>query len=236
MSAKESTSVLEKIMPENIDNNLSKLKKSEEALRSTERKYQRLVESLERDYIIYSHDADGNFTYVSPSVFNVLGYSQDEFMGHYAEYMTDSPINRDIEEHTNRALQGLKQEPYEAEFWHKNGNRIHLRVTEVPVFNDDGTVLGIEGIVQDITELKHAETEREELIQRLEKALREVKTLSGLLPICAHCKKIKDENNQWHQLESYVRAHTNADFTHGYCPECYKRELEKIKKKDSSGA
>jgi len=223
-------------MPENIDNNLSKLKKSEEALRSTERKYQRLVESLERDYIIYSHDADGNFTYVSPSVFNVLGYSQDEFMGHYAEYMTDSPINRDIEEHTNRALQGLKQEPYEAEFWHKNGNRIHLRVTEVPVFNDDGTVLGIEGIVQDITELKHAETEREELIQRLEKALREVKTLSGLLPICAHCKKIKDENNQWHQLESYVRAHTNADFTHGYCPECYKRELEKIKKKDSSGA
>jgi len=157
-------------------------------------------------------------------------------MGHYAEYMTDSPINRDIEEHTNRALQGLKQEPYEAEFWHKNGNRIHLRVTEVPVFNDDGTVLGIEGIVQDITELKHAETEREELIQRLEKALREVKTLSGLLPICAHCKKIKDENNQWHQLESYVRAHTNADFTHGYCPECYKRELEKIKKKDSSGA
>ena len=49
---------------------------------------------MERDYIIYSHDLDGNFTYLSPSVVNALGYSQEEFMGHYADYLTDSPIKR----------------------------------------------------------------------------------------------------------------------------------------------
>lgn len=217
-------------MSEDMVQNIKKLKKAEEALRSTERKYQRLVESLERDYIIYSHDVQGNFTYLSPSIVNVLGYSQEEFMGHYADYMTDSPINKGADEHTNAALRGEKQAPYEAEFWHKNGSRIHLRVTEVPVFDDNGTVTGIEGIVQDITELKHAEEDREKLIQKLEKALREVKTLSGLLPICARCKKIKDDNDQWHQIESYVREHSNADFSHGYCPECFRKELEKIDK------
>jgi rubrerythrin len=48
----------------------------------------------------------------------------------------------------------------------------------------------------------------------------EVKRLSGLLPICANCKKIRDEQGAWHQLESYISEHTEADFTHGVCPEC----------------
>jgi len=67
----------------------------------------------------------------------------------------------------------------------------------------------------------------------LERALSEVKTLEGLLPICAECKKIRDENDQWHQFEAYVKDHTSANFTHGYCPECYKKALEEIKKVDS---
>ncbi len=215
-------------MPEKIDQDDKRLKKTERALQSAERKYKRLVESLERDYIIYSHDTEGNFSYISPSIINVLGYSQDEFMGHYAEYMTDNPINDRAREFTEAILRGEKQESYEAEFWHKDGSRVRLRTTEVPVFDDNGAVASVEGIVQDITRQKQAETEREELILRLEKALGEVKTLSGLLPICAQCKKIRDDNNNWHQIEYYVREHTNADFSHGYCPECLNRELEKL--------
>ena len=84
----------------------SKGKKTEEALRNSEKKYRRLVESLERDYIIYSHDMQGIFTYLSPSITNVLGYTPAEFMGHYAQYMTDSPINKGVEQHTYAGLQG----------------------------------------------------------------------------------------------------------------------------------
>lgn len=60
-------------------------------------------------------------------------------------------------------------------------------------------------------------------IQKLEKALAEVKTLSGLLPICSNCKKIRDDNNDWVQMEVYVRDRTDADFSHGVCPDCIRR-------------
>ncbi len=57
-------------------------------------------------------------------------------------------------------------------------------------------------------------------IAELKKALEEVRTLSGLLPICASCKKIRDDKGYWNRLEDYVKTHTGADFTHGICPEC----------------
>ena len=208
---------------EAVIQDLGKLRKAEAALQNSEKKYRRLVESLERDYIIYSHDIDGNFTYLSPSVVNVLGYSQDEFMGHYTEYLTDSPINRDVEEHTNAGLRGEKQEPYEAEFWHRNGHRVHLRVTEVPLLDDNGNVISIEGIVQDITKLKQAETDREAAIKKLEKALSEIKTLRGILPLCSFCKKIRDDKGYWEQVDVYIKKHSEADISHSVCPECVKK-------------
>lgn len=54
----------------------------------------------------------------------------------------------------------------------------------------------------------------------LANAISRVKTLSGLLPICANCKKIRDDLGHWHQIENYIQTHTNANFSHGICPEC----------------
>ena len=65
--------------------------------------------------------------------------------------------------------------------------------------------------------------ERERLISELREALAEVKQLSGLLPMCASCKKIRDDKGYWNQLEAYIRAHSEADFSHGICPECAKK-------------
>ena len=78
-------------------------------------------------------------------------------------------------------------------------------------------------IIRDISERKAAETEREHLIHELQEAVARVKSLSGLLPICASCKKIRDEQGRWHHLEIYIRDHTEADFSHGICPECRRR-------------
>lgn len=66
------------------------------------------------------------------------------------------------------------------------------------------------------------EKERENLIEDLQTALKEIKTLSGLLPVCAWCKKIRDDNGYWKMLEVYVTEHSNAEFSHGICPECLK--------------
>lgn len=65
-----------------------------------------------------------------------------------------------------------------------------------------------------------ASQERERLIQQLERALQEVKKLSGLLPICASCKKIRDDQGGWHRIETYISSHSEALFTHGLCPHC----------------
>ena len=69
-----------------------------------------------------------------------------------------------------------------------------------------------------------AEEEKERLIEQLQAALKEVKKLSGLLPICANCKKIRDDSGYWKQIEAYIRDHSEAEFSHSICPECA-REL-----------
>jgi len=73
---------------------------------------------------------------------------------------------------------------------------------------------------QEIQHRKQVEREKEVLIGELQKALTEVKTLRGFLPTCAHCKKIRDEAGEWHQLEHYIQDHSEAKFSHGICPEC----------------
>ncbi len=70
---------------------------------------------------------------------------------------------------------------------------------------------------------KRHHEEREQLIRELQEALAKVKQLSGLLPICAHCKKIRDADGGWQQLEVYITQHAGVDFSHGICPECIKR-------------
>jgi PAS domain S-box-containing protein len=76
---------------------------------------------------------------------------------------------------------------------------------------------------QEIAERKRAEAEREQLIRELQDALQQVKVLSGILPICASCKRIRDEAGDWHQVEVYVRDHSEAEFSHSICPECARR-------------
>lgn len=67
------------------------------------------------------------------------------------------------------------------------------------------------------------EAEREQLIVQLQEALAKVKTLSGFLPICANCKKIRDDKGYWNQIEAYIRDHSEAEFSHGICPDCAKK-------------
>jgi bacterioferritin-associated ferredoxin len=76
---------------------------------------------------------------------------------------------------------------------------------------------------RNLTERKAIEKEREKLIAELKDSLAQVKKLSGLLPICSHCKKIRDDKGYWNQIESYIYDHSEADFSHSICPECAKK-------------
>ncbi len=80
-----------------------------------------------------------------------------------------------------------------------------------------------EKIRADVEERKRAEAEKERVIEELRCALGQVKTLRGLLPICASCKKIRDDKGYWNQIESYISSNSDAQFSHGICPECARK-------------
>jgi len=101
----------------------------------------------------------------------------------------------------------------------------------------DGTIMDIEvvahdiafgewsallAVLTDVTASRRAAEERERMIDQLKEALANVKTLRGLIPICASCKKIRDDQGYWRQVEVYVRDRSEAEFSHGVCPECMK--------------
>ncbi|MBM4133247.1 MAG: hypothetical protein FJ245_05690 [Nitrospira sp.] len=81
------------------------------------------------------------------------------------------------------------------------------------------------GLLDYITERKQAEEERERLIKELQEAMANIKTLRGFLPICAHCKNIRDDKGYWLSVEEYVRVHTEVDFSHGICPRCLEKHF-----------
>lgn len=89
--------------------------------------------------------------------------------------------------------------------------------------DEQGRPLRIAGTQRDVSERKRAEAEREALIVQLQKALADVRTLSGLLPICCECKQIRDDRGEWRRLEEYLEERSGAQFTHGLCRDCAER-------------
>lgn len=89
-----------------------------------------------------------------------------------------------------------------------------------PLHADDPSSALVLWIVINITERKQAELERDKAMAGLEKAMAEIRTLKGILPICSACKKIRDKSGHWHPLEDYISNHSDADFSHGICPDC----------------
>jgi PAS domain S-box-containing protein len=100
------------------------------------------------------------------------------------------------------------------------GRRLWLETHAVPLYNEKNQVVSLLAITRNITEKKELERQKDSLIASLQEALAKVKTLSGFLPICSSCKKIRDDKGYWKQIESYIKDHSEAEFTHGLCPEC----------------
>ena len=131
--------------------------KSQNELEQSEEKYGRLVKNLHNHYFFYTHDAEGVFTYISDSIKDILGYSTNEFLTHYEEYLTDDPINKEAIKYTNLSLEGKAQEPYELSIYHKDKSIRYLEVTEFPILNKDGNVEFIDGIARDISQQYEAQ-------------------------------------------------------------------------------
>ncbi|HED19277.1 MAG TPA: response regulator [Gammaproteobacteria bacterium] len=130
---------------EQFSRRLSELQKNEE-------KYRRLVEALSEDHFFYTFNREGNFTYISPSITRVLGYSEPEFLTSCTTYLSENIVNRNAAQMRTLSMKGVQQAPYEIEIIHKNGAAHRLEVTESPVFDEQGVVIAVDGIAHDVTE------------------------------------------------------------------------------------
>jgi PAS domain S-box-containing protein len=198
---------------------ITERKRVEQALRLSEERFRHLAEGVAD--IIWTTDAKDRFTYCTPAVYNILGYTQDEILHQNRQKL----MYQDEAEYTDVSLQQLlkKRQAYrDIEFraLHKDGREVVLESSADPVFDHSGAFAGFHGIDRDITVWKQAQAERERLIGELSRAVAEIETLHGLLPICSGCKKIRDDHDNWTAIESYISQRSDINFTHSLCPDC----------------
>lgn len=117
---------------------------------------------------------------------------------------------------------GVSSAAHEHEGIDKHGEVVWSSIVATPLSKKDDKVISVLEVFVPITDKKIVEKEREKLIVELREALDRVQTLSGLLPICSSCKRIRDDQGYWKKLESYISEHSDADFSHGLCPKCAK--------------
>lgn len=171
--------------------------------------------------IMLTRLSDGQIIEVNDGFLNITGYQYAEIMGKTTVGLQFWDKEEDRVVAVNELSKIGKVKGREFQFRKKSGEMITgLFSAEIIPINNQEFVLSS---ISDITERKRAEVEREKLIRELQEALTSVKQLSGMLPICASCKKIRDDKGYWTQIEAYIRDHSEAEFSHSLCPECMKR-------------
>ena len=200
-----------------IARDITRQKRAEEALRQSEERFRVALESA--PVVVFNQDLELRYTWINSPI---LAWAEQDWMGR-----TDAEI---VGGQEGARLTAIKQEVLRS----GQGTRAEIAVTfqgethyfdlvVEPLRDAHGTLLGLTCSSSDITPTKKSLLERESLIAKLQEALEEVKLLSGLLSICASCKRIRNEREKWEPLETYVQSHSEAKFSHGVCPDCLRK-------------
>lgn len=132
-------------------------------------KYKQLIESLGNEYFFYSHNTDGEYLYMSPSVEQILGYDVDEAKLGLVQHMIDSELNDKTKEVLEKSATGEKQKTFQLELSAKDGSIKVIEITESPLYNEAGKLISIEGVAHDITR----RIEREKTIRQQNQKLKQ---------------------------------------------------------------
>jgi PAS domain S-box-containing protein len=183
-----------------------------------------LVESMEDGWIVL--DVRGRFQDLNPVAEKMLGRTAGSLMGRSADeiqaslpgwqQLMSATENCSVE---TRMVQNKTPGHYDMNLTLMQDSRRRIK----------GRLI----LIRDITRRKTAEAEKERLYTELKASLEQTRKLQGLLPICAHCKNIRDDEGYWHQVEAYVTRHSDATFSHGICPDCMKKLYPDYTKSDS---
>ena len=228
---------------ENLEEKIADLTERLETVSEGEERYRRLFDSL--PVSVYVVDKDGIIADVNPYHVRHMGggkLRREDYVGKSA-LERESLLAAGLTEDIRRVLKGI---PLTAETVHfprmSGGKEGYVTMRGVPI-RRGREVVGAIFISVDITNLKVAQAELrlhkeslEQLVEtrtaELQDALAKVKTLSGFLPICVNCKKIRDDKGYWTQVEEYLHTHSEVEFSHGLCPDCLKKLYPQMVKPD----
>lgn len=222
-SAKNKAQLIQEV--QNLQERLNEYEQVQGPFHLTKEYANSIIESS-MDMII-AVDNDRRITEFNRAAEETLGYRREEVLGKhvnilFADVKEGESVYK-ITIHDKRNIQEILNK-------RKNGQIFPCLLASSVLLDSGGVKRGQMGISRDITEVKKAEAEREQLIGNLREALENVKTLKGLLPICAQCKKIRDDDGFWQQVESYIEDQLDTEFSHGMCPDCLKETYPEIYK------
>jgi PAS domain S-box-containing protein len=206
-----------------IDRVDAERRRREAELRVSEERFRVVTETAVN--AIITADQHGNIGLWNKAAETIFGYAPSEILGRpVATLMPErfqAAHKMGMEQAVSAGESKLAGQTVELTGRRKDGSEFPVELS-LATWKKDEAIL-FTGIIRDITRRKTAEAERDRTIVELQKTLAEVKTLKGFIPICASCKKIRDDKGFWSQIESYISRHSDAKFSHGICPDCSKK-------------
>ena len=199
-----------------------------EALIEDSRRLTRLINVVPcviYDYVLWP-DGQGKFIYISPQCEKIFEYDANRILdtpGLLWSMVHPEDIGRLQQEDAESNAAGVLFES-EVRIICPSGKLKWIQLTSMPSVQKFDSQTLWSGVILDITDRKQVEEERNRLINELQTALAEVRTLSGFIPICSNCKMIRDDKGYWERIEKYIGDRSDAQFSHSICPRCA-REL-----------
>jgi PAS domain S-box-containing protein len=208
-----------------IARDITALHRAAEALASREAELRAIVDGVED--LLMRFDREGRIDFLNPAYSRAVGRSAGDFLGQTpAQVLVDPVARTQFSEALGRVLD--RGQPATLEFEYRDPTEQHTRyylTRFTPLRDGQGQVTGVLTLSHDLTERRTTELERERLLEELLHAKAAVTTLKGLLPTCSWCHKIRDEHGHWEQMESYIARRSEAEFSHGLCPDCAAKML-----------
>jgi PAS domain S-box-containing protein len=206
-----------------LQDDITRRKSIENKLRDSEERFRKIFDDGPLGMLILSPSlrvSDAN-----KAIRHMLGYTAQELKGFSFENLI-YPVDREKVMSISCKLIEKKIPLFQVEkrCLKKDGETLWANIITTALFDRAGKkILYALCMIKDISDRKVAEQEREGLISELQEAMARIKTLTGLLPTCAWCRKIRDDKGNWKRVETFIEEHSDAYFTHGICPECLKK-------------
>jgi len=209
---------------------ITRRKKDEAALRESEERFRSAFDDAPIGMALVS--PTGRWLKVNRALCEMIGYSAPELLATDFQNITHSEdLETDLEFLRQMLAGEIPSYQMEKRYFHKGGSIVFVMLSVSLVCDAARQPLYLVAQIENISERKKQEVEREAMFAELQLVLAQVKTLSGMIPICGWCKSVRSDTGYWQTVEQYVKAHTDATFSHGVCPDCaekFKASIPKI--------